>query len=246
MIPFSKLKIPALLFLSLFLFSTICMAGVNRARYSKGKKSKKIVTEAGLNIPEWGVAIDAVYDNRLDNLVPGYKILNVILTNRGATTIYLDPKKDRWSILDNINNSQQGINHLRLHNEKLWFSLPAGLRSKLEYPTAVRVGNSTKIDLMYPLSVELAHFREVMWNSDHFKKEFSVHTTGDKTMGSDDRNEPIPKTKSDTQSAMKYDGDKIIDEAKKGRENYSPSVHEEIKQENTEPDIFTIPSIRDE
>lgn len=210
----------------------------------KERKSRKIVTEAGLNIPAWGVAIDAAYDSRLDNLIPGYKILNVILTNRGASTIYLDPRKDRWGIQDHVNNSHQGINHLRLHNEKVWFNLPDGLRAKLEYPTGVRAGNSTKIDLFFPTSVELGHFRGVTWNSSHFKKEFSVYTTGDKTDGGDDRNEPIPKTRSTEQAAQKYEGEELLKNFKK--EGYSPAARDEIREEPVMPDIISLPSIRDE
>ena len=112
-------------------------------------KTKKVRSEAGLNIPSWGVAIDAVYDKRLDHLIPGYKIINVVLTNRSPGTIYLDPGKDAWIIRDNVGKNHRAINHLRFASEKLWLALPVGLKDQLEYPHAVRTGNSTKIALFF-------------------------------------------------------------------------------------------------
>lgn len=207
--------LPGLL-LFLFLFDVSALA----APYSKNRPSKetsansggttgskKIRSEAGLNIPAWGVAIDAVYDKRLDNLVPGYKLVNVVLTNRSPSTIYLDPTKDVWIIRDSLGKNHRGINHLRFTNEKMWLSLPVGLKDQLEYPHAVRTGNSTKIDLFFPIETELAGFREVSWKSDHFKQVFDVYTALEKNLDWDSKSEKIPDTPAVRQSIEKYEGE---------------------------------------
>lgn len=173
----------------------------------KQKEKKRVTSEAGLNIPSWGIAIDAVYDSRLDNLVPGYKILNVVLSNRGPSSIYLDSDKDKWFIHDNLGKKKRGINHLRSVNEPLWASLPTGLREKLEYPHAVRVGHSTKIDLFFEAKIDLSHFREISWDSTHFKKEFNIFSTMEKNLELEENEQPIPKDReSYRQSMEKYEG----------------------------------------
>ncbi|MBI2340268.1 MAG: hypothetical protein HYU99_07890 [Deltaproteobacteria bacterium] len=170
-------------------------------------KSKKVRSEAGLNIPSWGVAIDAVYDKRLDNLVPGYKIINVVLSNRGPVTISLDPTKDVWFIRDSVGKSHRAVNHLRFASEKLWLSLPVGLKDKLEYPHAVRTGNSTKIDLFFPENAELSGFREISWKSDHFRQTFDIYTAMEKNLDWDSKSEKIPDTPAYRQSIEKYEGE---------------------------------------
>lgn len=186
-----------ILFIGILLFSTTIQAGAktdtDRAQAATGKSKvpKKIQSEAGLNIPAWGVAVDAVYDNRLDGLVPGYKIVNVVLTNRSPNTINLDPGKDKWRVKDNIGKEHTAINHLKMESEALWNRLPQGLRDKLEYPSTVRSGYSSKIDLFFPASVDLANFKEIAWMSFHFKKQFDIHTNFDKS-DSLANSEPIP------------------------------------------------------
>ncbi len=219
----------------------------NNPKHQKARgSSKKIISEAGLNIPQWGVAIDAVYDSRLDNLVPGYKILNVILSNRGAANIFLDPRKDKWYVIDNIGKKLRASNHLRLDNEKVWSSLPLGLRTKLEYPQTVRVSHSVKIDLFFSNDVSLGGFREIGWDSDHFKKEFNVITATEKNQ--DDANEPLPNTPTYNQSREKYDNlDPLL---QRNRENPKPpDVDFEIKKDpplDRRPlEIQDIPSLRD-
>lgn len=172
----------------------------------KTKKEKLIRSEAGLNIPAWGVAIDAVYDNRLDNLIPGYKILHLILTNRSTGMIFLDPRKDRWSLRDNVGERHTATNHVRFISENLWAKLPKGLQDELDYPQVVRVGNSAKIDVFFPKNVELKNFREVFWESMHFKKEFNIFTTFEKNLDVE-KESPTPTTPSNYQYLLqKYEG----------------------------------------
>ncbi|MDO8519243.1 MAG: hypothetical protein Q7T11_03665 [Deltaproteobacteria bacterium] len=192
-----------LLSLLVLLIPPVALAKVDTVK----KAPKKITSEAGLNIPAWGVAVDAVYDKRLDTLLPGYKILNVVLSNRGIDTIYLDPSKDKWVIIDSVGRKHHAINHLRKEDEKLWDSLPDGLRQKLEYPQAVKVGNSAKIDLFFSSKTELAGFREIEWDSVHFKKEFNILTASENNLEAGPKEEPLPKeAKSQNQALEKYEG----------------------------------------
>lgn len=190
---------------------------------AKEKKSEKITSEAGLNIPSWGIAIDAIYDSRLDNLVPGYKIINIIVTNKSANIIYFDPKKDKWHVSDNLGKTKIAINHLRFEDEKLWANLPPGLKSQLEYPQAVRIGHSVKIDLFFPASYDLAGFREISWKSDHFKKEFNILTSMEKPLEWNPKEEPVQESPSYKKSMEKYEGkDETEEEAKEETEEEKP------------------------
>ncbi len=164
------------------------------AKEDKTKKNKKIIeSEAGLNIPEWGIAIDAIYDNRLDDLLPGYKILNVVVTNRATAPLSLDPIKDQWTLHNHLDKKIRAINHLRLVDEKLWDSLPVGLKSELDYPQIVRVGHTAKIDLLFRDSVDLNGFRSLEWVSNFLKKTFIIHTALEKNLEWEHKEEPIPQ-----------------------------------------------------
>lgn len=164
---------------------------------NKGKKAKKesiVTSEAGLNIPEWGIAIDAIYDARLTNLVPGYQILNIVLTNRSAGTINLDVRGDKWAITDRAGHKYSAYNHVKNFDEKLWATLPPELQQKLDYPNAVRSNKSITIDVFFPKMVDLNNFHEITWKSAHFNKEFNVFTNYENDLSIGENKEfDIPK-----------------------------------------------------
>lgn len=222
----------------LFFFTLVSCASVSSgartgssSKNASVPKSNKVRSEAGLNIPAWGVAIDAVYDKRLDNLIPGYKMMNVVLTNRSPSTIYLDPRRDKWIIRDSVGKSHSAINHLRFTDEKIWLALPVGLKDQLEYPHAVRTGNSTKIDLFFPAGTELAGFREISWRSDHFKQVFDVYTAMEKNLDWDPKSEKTPtETPAVRQSIEKYDNPPPGQET--GALDLSSAAGEEADREN--------------
>lgn len=195
--------------LALFtIFSSLAESAVpsKEARSSGAKKTKQVESEAGLNIPAWSVAIDALYDPQLDDLIPGYKILNVVVTNRGTNVIYFDTAKDRWQVTEAAGSGRKAINHLRFVDENLWNSLPVGLKNELEYPQMVRGGHTAKIDLLFRSSAELSHFRNLVWSSRHFKKEFLIKMPLEKNLEWEPKEEPLPKTKADHQAKEKYEG----------------------------------------
>lgn len=193
-------------FVTTAMLSACFTAGASSPNSAQKKIKGKIRSEAGLNIPSWGVAIDAVYDNRLDKLLPGYKILNVVLTNRSPSTIYLNPRIDRWTVKTASGKYYPAINHLSFTNPKLWTQLPSALQQKLDYPSGVRAGKSVKIDLFFPDYTSLDNFREIAWRSSHFKKVFSIYT--------EIKDKPDPKefdpnkgSESERQAYIKYNGD---------------------------------------
>ena len=161
----------------LLILGTSLVHGATSSTLRSTTLDKKIVqSEAGLNIPDIGVAIDAVYEKKLDNLIPGYKLLLVVVTNKTTKSVYFDPKKDRWAIRDHLNHLHKGSNHPRLINKKIWENLPLGLKNDLKYPQVVHEGHTAKIDLLFPASVNLENFRMLIWKSIFFKKEFHLQT----------------------------------------------------------------------
>lgn len=169
----------------------------------KKKKSPAVIkSEAGLNIPEWGVAIDSFYDERLDNLIAGYKILNIVVTNRGNGDIYLDVNQDHWKIIDSFGKKYTATNHIKQIDSKLWDKLPSDFKKKIDYPQIVRPGKSTTVDVFFPKSVTLTNFKEIIWKSKHFDKEFNIFSNYEKNLeiSADDKSFSNP-----TQQSIKWD-----------------------------------------
>jgi len=148
----------------------------------KDKNSRVIRSEAGLKIPDWGIAIDATFNPQLDSIIPDYHILNIVLTNQRGQPISLKAKDDKWIIVDSMGKRHTAYNHITQFDKELWNKLPRKLQLLLDYPHAVSSGKSTKIDVFLPKSVDLFNFREIIWKSSHFNKEFNVFTTYEKDL----------------------------------------------------------------
>lgn len=199
----------------------------NSSKSTSGSKTKSsvVTSEAGLNIPDMGVAIDAVYDERLDNLIKGYKILNIVVSNRGSKEIYLDVSDDKWKIVDSFDKKHTAYNHVRQFDSKLWDVLPNNFKKKIDYPQVIKPGKTTTVDVFFPASVQLTNFREIIWKSKHFDKEFNIFSNYEKILdvgGNDEKSFDTPK--SDT---IKWDkkGDlKSKDEILNFRENESTTT----------------------
>ncbi len=177
-----RLKIFSPFFSLLIIAPALALATAPLQQKNQSTPNNKIVeSEAGLNIPEIGIAIDSVYEKRLDNLIPGFKLLLVVVSNKTSKPIYFDPKKDQWGIRDHLNQLHRGFNHPRSMSKKTWDKLPPGLKQELEYPQIIHDGNTAKIDLLFPISVELENFRTLVWKSVYFKKEFRLQSATDNT-----------------------------------------------------------------
>jgi hypothetical protein len=147
-----------------------------RSMKAKGNKTGVVRSETGLNIPKWGLAIDAIFDPRLDDIIPGYHIINLVVTNRRAEPIVLNAKLDKWIVIDHIGKKHTAQNHVKFFNRKLWPLLPDKLKQMLDYPHQIGAGKSVSIDVFMSKSVDLFNFKEVIWRSAHFNKEFTVFT----------------------------------------------------------------------
>jgi len=97
-------------FHSLTAFAVLLLLASCFSRDSKPKNS----SSASLDVPQKGVTIEASYDPRLNNLIPGYKIITIALTNNGVDILKLDPLRDRWEIVDAYGKNRRAINSIRI------------------------------------------------------------------------------------------------------------------------------------
>lgn len=149
-------------------------------RHFKGKKKKdqkEIRSEAGLKIPEWGISVDATFNPELTDIIPGYHIVNLVLSNHRGTPIKLDASKDKWTIVDNMNKRHRLYNHVKQFDKDMWSKVPKNLKQLLEYPRILHPGKSTTIDVFIKKDTDLFNFKEISWKSSHFNKEFNVMTS---------------------------------------------------------------------
>ncbi len=141
---------------------------------SRADKPAKTASEARLNLPNWGITIDASYDKKLDGLVPGYKIVTVALTNKSVDMIKLDPQNDQWLIEDAWGKKQRAIISLRIRDIKTWTTLPPKVKDIIEYPAGVQMGYTQTFDLFFPSHVDLERFRSISFYSAVLKQNFDA------------------------------------------------------------------------
>ena len=199
------------------------------------KNAAPVVSEAGFKIPEWGITIDASYDSRLDDFIPGYKIVHVVLSNNRQDTIVLNPAKDHWVITDDIGKKHTAYNHIKFFDKKLWQRLRPELKQKLDYPTMIKPGNLTTLDLFFPKELDLFQFRGIAWNSSFFARKFDVYTNYEKTLNLNAENSPQTTiTPDDASPDTKHPNDK-----------QNPSTSKNTTKENDEPKMNFDPSFDD-
>jgi hypothetical protein len=141
--------------------------------HSEGPQSKT-ASQARLNLPNWGVTIDATYDRKLDGIVPGYRILTVALTNRSVDMIKLDPVNDQWFIEDAWGRKQKAIVSLRVRDPRAWTELPPRVKDLVEYPAGVQMGYTQTFDIFFPESIDLDRFRSISFYSAILKQNFDA------------------------------------------------------------------------
>lgn len=140
---------------------------------------KEVGTSQRVEVQKHGVILDAKYDPRLDNLIPGYKILHVALTNRGIGVLRLNPLKDRWFIVDAFGQKKRAITSLRIKDPGTFGRLPGKLQQMIEYPVGVSVGYTDTIDLFFPASQELNAFRSISYYNASHKRTYDVMSNMD-------------------------------------------------------------------
>jgi len=144
------------------------------ACFGEKEDNPKSSSSAHVDVNKEGIVLDAKYDNRLDNLIPGYKIVTVALTNNGIDIIKLNPLKDRWEIIDAYGKPRRAINSLRISNPRIWSGLPEKVKGLIEYPVGVSIGYTETMDLFYPANLDLTSFRSVTFYNAATDKKFDV------------------------------------------------------------------------
>ncbi len=129
---------------------------------------------SGTTIPVMGLSFDVSYDPRLDNLIPGYKILTVAINNTSLEYVQMDPFNDQWVVVDRSGHKHKAILNMREKSPEVWAKLPPKLRRLLEYPLMVRIAEDTPVDLIFPDSASLGEFREVIFKFSTKDKEVHI------------------------------------------------------------------------
>ncbi|HPW44813.1 MAG TPA: hypothetical protein PKU96_00375 [bacterium] len=125
-------------------------------------KINKVQVNGGVPIQGYGLVIDASYDPRLDNLVPGYKLINVVIANSSFNIIGLDPQRDKWSIkVDGKSSPIKALHNLRGQDPKAWSALPPRVKDVIGYPLLLPIGARDVIDLFVPETLDLEKFTTV-------------------------------------------------------------------------------------
>ncbi len=157
-------------FFIFFLLFSLTLSGC----YSSAEKQDRGTTNREMKLHKHGITIDARYDPRLDNLVPGYKIMTIGLTNTGFDVLRLDPLKDHWVVVDAWGRKQKAIHSMRIKEPRTFIKLPPKLQQMIEYPVGVAVGYSETIDLFFPNNTDLNAFRAVSFYSSERKMTYDL------------------------------------------------------------------------
>lgn len=132
-----------------------------------------VYVPSGTTTPTLSMGFEAVYDPRLDNLIPGYKIITVAITNSALEYLQMDPLADQWWVIDRNKSKHKAILTLRDKDPDVWAKLQPRLRQIIEYPLMVRIADTATIDLLFPANIRLNEFREVVFRSSSRQK--SIH-----------------------------------------------------------------------
>lgn len=166
------------MFRRLFLLSLSCavLFFANGGCYPGGGVGpvSKTATQQRLNLPNWGVVIDASYERKLDGVVPGYRIMTIALTNRSVDMMKLDPVNDQWTVEDAWGRKQRAVVSLRIRDGRTWAQLPPRVQDLVEYPAGVQMGYTQTFDIFFPEHVDLERFRSISFYSAMLKQNFDA------------------------------------------------------------------------
>lgn len=149
-----------------------CAAQQPHARVAK---EGTITVAAGTQIPALSLAFDVSYDPKTDHIIPGYRFLQVAIRNNSLSIVPLDPRQDRWSVVDRRGNRQRAVMNLRETDPDVWAKLPARLRQLIEYPLMIEIGTIQAIDLLFPERLELSEFRSAIFESAGLNRTIEVY-----------------------------------------------------------------------
>jgi hypothetical protein len=143
------------------------------------KKKKTIEIFGGMPIPGVGLSIDASYDPRLDNLAPGYRVLNVAMVNESFNMVTLNPKKDKWWITTGTKKRKKKhdvIWDLRSADSQAWHQIPERARGLVGYPLILAIGARQVVDIFVPEKIPLEEFTELIIYFDSLQATVKVMT----------------------------------------------------------------------
>jgi hypothetical protein len=158
---------------SLLLIPALSSCAVSTKGQQTGK-AESIVIPGGTVSPVFNVGFDAYYDQSLDDVVPGYKLLTVAYTNGTLELIQLDPLGDRWYVIDKKGNRHEATINLRQKDPDTWSGLPKKLKVMIEYPLIVPAGGTVTIDLMFKKKIDLTAFKEVIYRPAGARREYRI------------------------------------------------------------------------
>ncbi|MDX1386176.1 MAG: hypothetical protein R3257_01205 [bacterium] len=141
-----------------------------------GRESGKKASSHRLNVSKHGVILDANYDPRLDNLIPGYKILTVAVTNQSVDVMRMNPLKDKWEVVDAMGKKRKAINSLRIKDPSVFNRLPGKVQQLIDYPVGISVGYSETVDLFFPDHVDLNAFRTISYYNSERRQLYDMMT----------------------------------------------------------------------
>ncbi len=142
---------------------------------TKNSKSPgKIQGAAGRVLPYYSISIDANYDNRLDQVFPGYKLLPVLIKNVSLKAIPMDVKTDRWVIVSEKGKHYRAINSLKVKDPVAWRDVPEKMRNIIDYPEIIPINYTVTFDLLVPSIVPLEYFSQIRYYNATLNQKFVV------------------------------------------------------------------------
>lgn len=145
--------------LLLLLMLTSCMPQANKKAANAAYQD--VFMASGTAAPALSLGFEVAYDPQTDNIVPGYKIVTVAITNGSLEYLQMDEMVDQWWVTDRGKTRHKAVLNMRDKNPDVWAKLPPRLRKFIQYPLLVRIGESATIDLLFPNTVNLNEFREI-------------------------------------------------------------------------------------
>ncbi|MBT3181072.1 MAG: hypothetical protein HN337_01030 [Deltaproteobacteria bacterium] len=142
------------------------------------KKKRIMQVMGGATVGTMGFIIDASYDPRLDKLVPGYKVINVIIINESFNIIHMDVSRDKWSIkIADKKKTIPAIHSLRSQKPGVWSDLPAKVRNVIGYPLIIPIGGRIVFDLFVPEGYDVSKFNELRAFFRSYNTRFDIMVT---------------------------------------------------------------------
>lgn len=168
-----KIKLQPVLLIASFLAIAACMPQASKQSKAEGAY-QDMYMPSGTAAPALSIGFEVNYDPQTDNIVPGYKIITVAITNTSLEYLQTDEMVDQWWVVDRGKSRHKAVLNLHDKNPDVWAKLPPRLRKYIQYPLMVRIGDTATIDLLFPDSVNLNEFREVVFKCSGRQKTIHI------------------------------------------------------------------------